>query len=93
MDGQPTLFSPSLSLSLKKPQIWCSAWPTQVVDPLVPNQILGFFDFLGKREEEVFCFQELAQALIGADSENLKMRRLPPTQLPTLRFYQCPFQH
>lgn len=27
--------------------------------------------------------QELAKALFGADSRNLKMRRLPPTVLPT----------
>jgi hypothetical protein len=38
---------------------------------------------LGKKEGgEVFCFQRLAKALIGADSKKLKMRRLPPTVLP-----------
>jgi len=39
----------------------------------------AFLNFRGKREGEVFCFQELAKAFIGADSRKLKMRRLPPT--------------
>jgi len=33
-----------------------------------------------KREGEIFCFQKLAKAFIGADSGKLKMRRLPPTR-------------
>jgi hypothetical protein len=33
---------------------------------------------------EVFCFQRLAKAFIGADSGKLKMRRLPPTDSPSL---------
>jgi hypothetical protein len=50
-----------------------------MADPLVPNQITGLFEFGEEREGEVFCFQELAKAFIGADSRILKMRRLPPT--------------
>jgi len=37
------------------------------VDPLVPNQVLGFFEFFREREREVLCFQRLAEAFIGAD--------------------------
>jgi hypothetical protein len=36
----------------------------------------------GKERGEVFCFQRLAKAFIGADSEKLKLRRLPPTEPP-----------
>jgi len=51
-----------------------------VVDHLVPNQVLGFFEFQGERERGKFSvFQRLAKAFIGADSKKLKMRRLPPT--------------
>jgi hypothetical protein len=47
-----------------------------------------FLNFREKREGEVFCFQRLAKAFIGADSETLKMRRLPPTAfLPRLIGY------
>jgi hypothetical protein len=54
-----------------------------VADHLVPNQVLGFFEFFRERERgEVFCFQRLAKAFIGADSRKLKMRRLPPTESP-----------
>jgi hypothetical protein len=50
------------------------------IEHLVPNQVLSFFEFFrGKREGEVFCFQRLAKAFIGADSKKLKMRRSPPT--------------
>jgi hypothetical protein len=49
------------------------------VEHLVPNQVLGFFEFFREREGEVFCFQRLAKAFIGADSKKLKMRRSPPT--------------
>jgi len=52
---------------------------TQVSDHLVPNQVLGFFEFFREREGGEFYFQRLAKAFIGADSENLKMRRLQPT--------------
>jgi hypothetical protein len=67
------------SLLPKKPKIPHSAWPPQVADHLVPNQVLGFFEFFREREREVFCFQRLAKAFIGADSRIWKMRRLPPT--------------
>jgi hypothetical protein len=51
-----------------------------MADHLVPNQVLGFFEFQGEREKgEDFCFQRLAKAFNGADSGKLKMRRLPPT--------------
>jgi hypothetical protein len=54
--------------------------PTQVAAHLVPNQVLGFFEFFRERERgEVFCFQRLAKAFIGADSRKLKMCRAPPT--------------
>jgi hypothetical protein len=42
-----------------------------VADHLVPNQVLGFFEFFREREREVFCFQRLAKAFIGADSRGL----------------------
>jgi hypothetical protein len=32
---------------------------------------------------EVFSFQKLGKAFLGADSRKLKMRRLPPTLEPT----------
>jgi hypothetical protein len=67
-------FFPSLFLQKAEPPYW----PTQMADHLVPNQVLGFFEFFREREGEVFCFQRLANVFIGADSKNLKMRRLPP---------------
>jgi len=33
-----------------KAEIPMSAWPTQVADPLVPNRVLGFFEFFRERE-------------------------------------------
>jgi hypothetical protein len=54
-----------------------------VADHLIPNQVLGFFEFFRERERgEVFCFKGLQKAIIGADSRNLKMRRLPPAAPP-----------
>jgi hypothetical protein len=49
------------------------------VDHLVPNQVLGFFEFFREREGSIL-FQRLTKAFIGADSRNVKMRRLPPTK-------------
>jgi hypothetical protein len=47
-----------------------------VADHLIPNRILGFFEFLrGKRERGGFCFQGLAKASMGADSRSLKTSR------------------
>ena len=47
------------------------------------EQVLRIFEFQGEKERgEVFYFQRPAKAFIGADSENLKMRRLPPTAQP-----------
>jgi hypothetical protein len=43
-----------------------------VADHLVPNQVLGFFEFFREREGEVFCFQRLAKASIGADSRGFE---------------------
>jgi len=35
-----------------------SAWSPQVADPLVPNQVLGFFEFFREREmEKLFLFK------------------------------------
>jgi hypothetical protein len=50
-----------------------------VADHLVPNQVLGFFEFQGEREGGFCLFSKACKALIGADSRILKMRRLPPT--------------
>jgi hypothetical protein len=35
----------------KSLEIRYSAWPTQVADHLVPNQVLGFFEFFREREK------------------------------------------
>jgi hypothetical protein len=76
-----TLTVRGLDLSLsQKAEIPHSAWSTQVADHLVPNQVLGFFEFFRERERGKFSvFKGLQKPFIGADSENLKMRRLPPT--------------
>jgi hypothetical protein len=55
----------------------------QVVDHLVPNQATDVFEFQGERERGSFLFSKACRTFIGADSRNLKMRRLPPTSLPT----------
>jgi hypothetical protein len=40
------------------------AWPTQVADHLVPNQVLGLFEFQGERErEKFFVFKGLQKPL------------------------------
>ena len=44
---------PPLSLS-QKAENPHSAWPTQVADHLVPNQVLGFFEFFRERERGKF---------------------------------------
>jgi hypothetical protein len=52
----------------------------QMADHRVPNQIRGFLISGRKREGgEVFRFQRLAEAFIGAGSKKLKMRHLPST--------------
>jgi hypothetical protein len=48
----PQSFLPSLFP--KKPKSGTSAWPTQVADHLVPNQVLGFFEFFRERERGKF---------------------------------------
>lgn len=53
-----------------------------MVDHLIPNQVARILEFQREREGEVFCFQRLAKALIGADSRILKTHRLPPTKSP-----------
>jgi hypothetical protein len=74
---------PSL-LSSKKP----ARMAEQVADHLVPNQVLGFFEFFRERERGKFCvFKGLQKAFIGADSRKLKMRRPPPT---LMQFYATP---
>jgi hypothetical protein len=48
-------FLPSALLSFsKKPKSELSAWPPQVADHLVPNQVLGFFEFFRERERGKF---------------------------------------
>ena len=44
---------------------------------------------LGKVRGEVFCFQRLGKDFFGADSEKLKMRRLPPTLNAGLLLADC----
>jgi hypothetical protein len=57
--------------------------------PPVPEPDHRDFLNLGKKERgEVFCFQRLAKAFIGADSRKLKMRRLPPTCIGFYPFMQ-----
>jgi hypothetical protein len=54
---------PSLSFP-KKPEIPHSAWPTQVADHLIPNQVLGFFEFFRERERrKFFVFKGLQKPL------------------------------
>jgi hypothetical protein len=68
-----------LSLSPKS----LSAWPPQVVDHLVPNQVLGFFEFFRERERgKFFLFKGLQKPLSAQIQRKLKMRRLPPTKSP-----------
>jgi hypothetical protein len=55
----------------------CESTLPEMMFNVIPNQVLRFFEFQG----EVFCFQRFGEAFIGADSEKLKMRRLPPTIL------------
>ncbi|SRR5260370_32927526 len=74
----PRLFPP------KRPKFWNAAWPTQVVDHLVPNQNSGFF--LGKGKTEFgkrFGIKSLQKPFSAQIQRTLKMWRLPPTQLPT----------
>jgi hypothetical protein len=56
-----------------------------VADHLVPNQVLGFFEFFRERERgKIFVFKGLQKPLSAQIQSNLKMRRLPPTVPPTL---------
>jgi hypothetical protein len=49
------------SLFAKKPY---PAWLTQVADHLVPNQVLGFFEFFRERERgKFFVFKGLQEPL------------------------------
>jgi hypothetical protein len=41
------------------------AWPPQVADHLVPNHVLGFFEFQGERERgKVSVFKGLQKTLV-----------------------------
>jgi hypothetical protein len=40
-----------------------SAWPTQVADHLVPNQVLGFFEFFREREGGRVLFSKACKSL------------------------------
>jgi len=53
-----------------------------LVDHLVPNQVLGFFEFFRERERgKLLVFKGLQEAFGGADSRKLKMRCLAPTNI------------
>jgi hypothetical protein len=48
-----------------------SAWPTQVADHLVPNQVLGFFEFFREREGgKSSVFKGLQKPLSAQIQEN-----------------------
>jgi hypothetical protein len=68
----------SPTLSPKKAEILDSAWPPQVVDPLVPNQVLGFFELFRESKRGKFSVFKSLQKLFSA-------RRLPPTFYPTTK--------
>jgi hypothetical protein len=57
-----------------------------VADYLVPNQILGFFEFQGERERgKFFVFKGLQKPLSAQIQRKSRMRRPPPTtQLQSL---------
>jgi hypothetical protein len=47
------------------------AWPTQVADHLVPNQVLGFFEFFREKERGKFSvFKGLQKPLSAQIQEN-----------------------
>jgi hypothetical protein len=76
-------FSPSLP-SPQKADHPLSAWPPQVADHLVPNQVLGFFEFQGKREGGSFLFSKICKSSYRRRFKGeLKMRRLSPSRLAT----------
>jgi len=51
-----------------------------VAGHLVPNQVLGFFEFFREREKgELFVFKGLQKPLSAQIHGNLNLRRLPPT--------------
>ncbi len=55
------------------------------VEHLVPNQVLGFFEFFGERERGRFSvFKGLQEPLSAQIPKKLKMRRLPPTIRATI---------
>jgi hypothetical protein len=45
------------------------AWPTQVADHLIPNRILGFFEFQGEREGEKLSVFKGLQSLLSAQTQ------------------------
>jgi hypothetical protein len=56
------LQKPALALSLS-PQKAVPHWPPQVADHLVPNQVLGFFEFFRKREGGSYFFSMACKSL------------------------------
>jgi hypothetical protein len=79
-------FPPSLSFP-KKPKIRHSAWPTQVADHLVPNQVLGFFEFFRERERGKFPVFKGLQSLHRRRFE--KIRRCAACRLPHGSLANC----
>jgi hypothetical protein len=53
MGSLPSLFPPKA----------VPAWPTQVADHLIPNQVLGFFEFFREREGGSFLFSKACESL------------------------------
>jgi hypothetical protein len=65
---QPTEGFPSLSL----PQKAGPAWPPQVADHLVPNQVLGFFEFFRERERGKFSVFKGLQKPLSAQIQEIE---------------------
>jgi hypothetical protein len=52
-----------ISLSPKSRKTHTPPWLTQVADHLVPNQVLGFFEFFREREGKEFLFSKACKSL------------------------------
>jgi hypothetical protein len=60
-----------LSVSQKAENPLISAWPTQVADHLVPNQVTDVFEFQGERERgKFFVFKGLQKPLSAHIQKN-----------------------
>jgi hypothetical protein len=68
--ANPRGYFPKPPLSFPLPKA-ASAWPTQVADHLVPNQVLGFFEFFRERERgKVSVFKSLQKPLSAQIQRN-----------------------